>query len=217
MNEIQASKTKALLKSINLLKKEIQKIKYEQKDNVRHQKNLRLEEDLKLQEVAINALRKVVGDEDKCNMSIKKELEKGPARIRVLSREELKIEIKKYKNISLKIIKDFQKAGGKVPGYAGNLMKEAEGPQIGEGLKKEKSEAGSKENYEGESMFDAQSEMVTEGEIPEKAQNKIDKLEEQVVKLKIDLKDKNEKLLELFSELEDIKIQVFARDKSIEL
>jgi hypothetical protein len=49
-------------------------------------------------------LRKVVNDEDKCNLAIKKELEKGPARIRVLSREELKIEIKKYKNISLRII-----------------------------------------------------------------------------------------------------------------
>jgi hypothetical protein len=49
-------------------------------------------------------LRKVINDEDKCNLAIKKELEKGPARIRVLSREELKIEIKKYKNISLRII-----------------------------------------------------------------------------------------------------------------
>lgn len=107
LNEIHSQKTKALLKSINLLKKEIQKVKYEQKDNVRHQKNQRLEEDIKLQEVAINALRKLIQDEDKCNMSIKQELERGPAKIRVMSREELKIEIKKYKNISLKIIKDY--------------------------------------------------------------------------------------------------------------
>lgn len=40
LNDIHAQKTKALLKSINLLKKEIQKVKYEQKDNVRHQRNL---------------------------------------------------------------------------------------------------------------------------------------------------------------------------------
>ena len=36
INEMHAQKTKALLKSINLLKKEIQKTKHEQKDNVRH-------------------------------------------------------------------------------------------------------------------------------------------------------------------------------------
>lgn len=35
-------------------------------------------DDIKLQEIAINALRKVVQDEDKCNIAIKKELEKGP-------------------------------------------------------------------------------------------------------------------------------------------
>lgn len=99
-----SQKTKALLKSINILKKEIQKTKYEQKDNVRHQKNLRLEEDIKLQDLAINALRKVIADEDKANLAIKKELEKGPAMIRALGREELKMEIKKYKNISLKCI-----------------------------------------------------------------------------------------------------------------
>lgn len=61
-------------------------------------------EDIKLQEVAINAMRKLVGDEDKCNLAIKRELEKGPARVRVKSREELKIEIQKYKSISIKII-----------------------------------------------------------------------------------------------------------------
>ena len=64
INEIHSQKTKALLKSIDTLKKEIQKIKYEQKDNVRHKKNERLMDDIKLQEIAINALRKIVGDED---------------------------------------------------------------------------------------------------------------------------------------------------------
>ena len=62
---------------------------------------------------------------------------KGPAKIRVLSREELKIEIKKYKNISLKIIADFKKFNHKVPGYANALVKEAElsaSQQLGEGL-----------------------------------------------------------------------------------
>lgn len=35
--------------------------------------------------------------------------------------------------------------------------------------------------------------------------------------MNIELKDKNEKIIELLAELEDVKIQVFARDKSVEL
>jgi hypothetical protein len=61
-------------------------------------------EDIKLQEVAINAMRRLVNDEDKCNLAIKRELEKGPAKVRVKSREELKMDIQKYKSISIKII-----------------------------------------------------------------------------------------------------------------
>ena len=37
------------------------------------------------------------------------EIKAGPPMIRVLSREELKIEVKKYKNISLKIVEEFNK------------------------------------------------------------------------------------------------------------
>ena len=54
-------------------------------------------------------------------------------------------------------------------------------------------------------------------EIPEKYAAKIEKLEDQITKLNVTLKDKNEKILELLSEVEEVKIQVFARDKSIEL
>ena len=171
--------------SITKLKKEVAKIQYGQKDNVRHQKNLRLEEDLKMMDVAVNALRKQIGDEDKCNMAIKRELEKGPQRVRVLSREELKIEIKKYKNMSLKIIKEFQRTGSKVPAYAQKLAKEeADGGNSQVGLKKEKSES-NLEDFEGESMFE-NSEAGASEDIPEKAQEKIDKLEDQVVKLNLD-------------------------------
>ena len=60
-----------------------------------------------------------------------------------MSREELKIEIKKYKNISLKIIKEMQKSGAKVPGYAAGLAKEVDGPPKEVGLKQEKSASGS--------------------------------------------------------------------------
>jgi len=57
-----------------LLKKEIQKTKYEQKDNVRHQKNEQLKKDIAMQDFAINALRREVGDEDRANKAIMKEL-----------------------------------------------------------------------------------------------------------------------------------------------
>ena len=91
---------------------------------MRHQKNERLMEDIKLQEVAINAMRRVINDEDKCNLAIKRELEKGPARVRVKSREELKMDIQKYKSISIKIIQDYKRMGQKVPAYANGLAKQ---------------------------------------------------------------------------------------------
>jgi hypothetical protein len=37
------------------------------------------------------------------------------------------------------------------------------------------------------------------------------------LKLNNEVKEKNEKIIELLSDLEEIKIQVFARDKTIEL
>jgi hypothetical protein len=37
------------------------------------------------------------------------------------------------------------------------------------------------------------------------------------MKLNNEVKEKNEKIIELLSDLEEIKIQVFARDKTIEL
>ena len=216
LNEMHSQKTKALLKSINLLKKEVQKTKYEQKDNVRHLKNLRLEEDIKLQDLAINALRKVISDEDKANMAIKKEIEKGPARIRALGREELKMEVKKYKDISLKCIKEMQRLGGKVPGFATKMVKEAESGDHVEGLRKQKTESALHLDDDGDSMFEAGESMVDE-ELPERAVAKIDHLQDTVTRLNLDIKTKNEKILEMLNELEEVKIQVYARDKSIEL
>jgi len=42
-------------------------------------------------------------------------------------------------------------------------------------------------------------------------------LEDQLVKLNMELKDKNERLLELLEEQEDLRIQIYARDKSVAL
>jgi hypothetical protein len=44
-----------------------------------------------------------------------------------------------------------------------------------------------------------------------------ERLEEIVSNLNLELMRKNEKLLELLDEIEEIKIQVYSRDKSIEL
>lgn len=48
-------------------------------------------------------------------------------------------------------------------------------------------------------------------------QEQKDRLEEQIVKLNQEGREKNERLLELLEEMEDLKIQVYARDKSIAL
>ena len=48
LNEIHSQKTRALLKSINLLKKENQKIAHSNKDDARARTNARLSEDIKL-------------------------------------------------------------------------------------------------------------------------------------------------------------------------
>lgn len=121
-----------MLKSINNLKREIGKLNEENKSNVRHKITERLNDDIKLQEIAIDAMREFIGNdrEDEVNQYIKKKLTKGPARIRVLSREELKMEIKKYKNISLKLMKDYTKATGKkLPGYVKGLQEDSLKPK----------------------------------------------------------------------------------------
>jgi hypothetical protein len=42
-------------------------------------------------------------------------------------------------------------------------------------------------------------------------------MDDLIIKLNIELKVKNEKIIEILSEIEEIKVQVFSRDKSIEL
>ena len=134
-----SQKIKSLLRSINNLKKEVARTKFEQKENVRIQKNKRLEADLALMEVGINALRKLVNDKDACNTAIKDALDKGPKRIRIASREELKMDINKFKAISLRCIAELKNKGIKIPAFAAtaNLndetgIREIKGKQDGE-------------------------------------------------------------------------------------
>ena len=72
-----------------------------------------------LLEQTVNALRQLVNQEDQCDNAIKAELERGPKRVRIASREELKIEINKYKNISMRLMEEMKRNNLKVPNYAG--------------------------------------------------------------------------------------------------
>ena len=67
LSEMHASKIKTLLRSIQNLKIEVQREKFEKKDNVRAKIIEGLKKEHEDFEVAINALRKVVNNEDKCD------------------------------------------------------------------------------------------------------------------------------------------------------
>ena len=69
-------------------------------------------------EIVVDALRKEVNNEDRCDIAIKRALEKGPPRVRIASREELKMEINNYKNVSLKLMRTLKDNNLKVPGFA---------------------------------------------------------------------------------------------------
>jgi hypothetical protein len=107
-----------LLKSINNLKKEVQQEKFEKKDNVRIQKIQKLEKDIELMEVGMGALRRHINSEMECDRIIVDALTKGPKRIRIASREELKIEINKFKSIALRLMEEMKTNKIKIPGYA---------------------------------------------------------------------------------------------------
>jgi hypothetical protein len=88
---------------------------------------LRLEAEIAEKEFIINTLRNIIGDEDKCDRSILAALKKrlnGAENFRELNKEKVKREIIKFKNISLKIIKDYRKNGFKIPGFTGKLALE---------------------------------------------------------------------------------------------
>lgn len=153
-----ASKIKTLLKSIQNLKKEVQKEKFDKKDNVRAKKIEALLKEHEDFEKVINALRKLVNNEDKCDQAIMQELQQGPKRVRIASREELKMEIKKYKNMSLRLLEILkqngikQPAGAKVDQIAGTGLREERGEDaiydINE-LSQRGSQLGMDENSEG--------------------------------------------------------------------
>lgn len=164
----------------------------------------------------MNALRKHIQKEDLCDTIITEALSKGPMRVRIASREELKIEINKYKNISLRLVEELKKSGVKAPGYAKNLNVQETGLREKEGKDKTAMD-------HLDTQSEAQSQMSLGGDFDEgdatEAQLIKEKrrLEETVARLNIDLKDKNEKILELLEAVEDLKIGIYSRDKAVEL
>ena len=76
----------------------------------------------------------MINSEDKCDQAIKLELDKGPKRIRVASREELKMDINRYKNMTLRLLEILkqngikQPAGFKIDQGAGTGLKEEKAP-----------------------------------------------------------------------------------------
>ena len=95
IKEDHSTKTKSLMKSINKLKEDLEKEKYQQQDNVRAKIIERMKKDIEDNETVIEMMRAIINDDDLINKEIVKVLSKGPARARVLSREELRMEIKK--------------------------------------------------------------------------------------------------------------------------
>lgn len=211
-----SQKVKALLRSIQNLKKELAKEKQLQKDSVRAQQIERLKKDIELQEIAINALRSVGPGEDQCDLAIKKALEKGPKRIRVASREELKMDIQKYKNIALKLIELLKANKINVPA---SLRVEAKAA-IGVGLREEKKVTdpinADLASVGGNTLMDASMGGDSEA-LNEDARAIKERYESRMVELKTELNEQNEQLLKLIEEKEEQKIQIFAREQSIEL
>ena len=188
LNEIHSQKIKALLRSIQTLKKEVQKEKHSQKDNVRAQMIERLRKDIGDHEMVIETLRKIIGDEDLIEQELMKVINKGPERMRVPTREELRMEIKKLK----------RRLGVKTKKAA----RDEEADKASEG-EKENSQAAMGEVDNQSAMF---------GESDEK----IRRLEESLAQIQTELRDKNDVILTQREEVENLKVEIRARDMNIQ-
>ena len=63
--------------------------------------------------MVIETLRKIIGDEDLIEAELMKVINKGPPRMRVATREELRMEIKKLKGkLGMKLTKEEKEMGG---------------------------------------------------------------------------------------------------------
>ena len=222
LNEMHSQKIKTLLKSINSLKKEVQKEKFDKKDNVRIQKIQRLEKDIADMEIVIDALRREVNQEDRCDIAIKRALEKGPKRVRIASREELKMEINNFKNVSLRLVQQLKTNGLKVPSFAQSATLEVK--ETGVRIEaEEKENGGAIDHLEmvsvGESNLTMGGEGLEDSGIATDQQliNEKHRLEQKIVEMNKEMNEKNQKIMELLDLIEDLKIQVYPRDKTVDI
>ncbi len=147
----------------------------------------RLRKDIADHEVVIETLRKIIGDEELIEKELMKVINKGPPRMRVPTREELRMEIKKLK--------------GKLG--KGGTKKDADKPK-GDVLSDNLSEL---ENAPKEASVH-ESEMMMDADVRKR-------LEENVSQLQQELKDKNDTILNLKEEQENLKVEIRARDMNI--
>lgn len=193
LNEIHSQKIKALLRSIQNLKKDVQKEKHAKKDNVRAQMIERLKKDIGDNEVVIETLRKLIGDDDVIEKELMKVINKGPPRMRVMTREELRMEIKKLKN------KLARKSKKKDDAEEDDQSAKSEKGQDNADLEKE-----NVSDFENASMYGMND-----------AEEAKRRLEETVNVLQNELKDKNDVILTLREDIENLKVEVRARDMNI--
>lgn len=151
----------------------------------------RLKKDIADNELVIECIRKLVGNDQLIEQEMMKMINKGPPRMRVLMREELRMEIKKLKG---KVARLEKKAG-----------KDTEGSEAGEQNSMQMNADLEKEN---------QSELDNGLGLGELEEAKV-RLEESVNHLQNELKDKNEQILVFREEIENYKVEVRARDMNI--
>ena len=162
LTKLQAQKVRALMRSIQELKKENATLKRQSAEHKRSDLIEKLKSEIEMQDIVIEALRAAVNDEEKCNRKIEEFLNRGPPRIRAVSREELKIEIKRLK------------------GLLAGLQAKAKGAKAVDDFDKIMSRDGVEEEKKG---FDTQH---------------------------------NEKIVELLEEVENLRVELSAKDVKIE-
>ena len=97
LNKLHAQKIRALMKSIQDLKKSLAEAKRLNKDHKRSEMIENLKKEIMEQDIIIKCVRKVADDDSACDEAVIKQLTGGPPRVRMISREEMRIEIKRLK------------------------------------------------------------------------------------------------------------------------
>eukprot|EP01022_Parablepharisma_sp_SALTPOND_P017849 TRINITY_DN289_c0_g2_i1.p2 TRINITY_DN289_c0_g2~~TRINITY_DN289_c0_g2_i1.p2 ORF type:complete len:552 (+),score=139.99 TRINITY_DN289_c0_g2_i1:16141-17796(+) len=190
LNEMHTKKVKALLKSIDQLKKESHKEKFLQKDNMKAKMLEQYKKDIESQDFIIGTLRKLIGDNDKCDRALIQELNKGPDRIRSATREELKMENKKLKGM-LQLAKE---RNDKLEALVLESNKTQPGDITASVHKKSISEAA--EN--GKRLIALEAE-----------------LDDLKLKSATEVAEKNNRILELVKELDDLKVEIKGKEEKI--